>query len=548
MSARPLLALLLLAVPLVAQETVEDGWSGPITWRTSDGWYAVAVHATLLPDGRVHFMGFERDAEDPDLATATRRSAFVMTPTPLGEGLPAEVTVDSLAEPVEFDEAIFGNLFVNDDLFCAGNSITADGSVFTVGGTRAFYDLTTLELGVLGIPTATVFDGTSWDRVAAPMLVEGAFGNVGRWYPSATRLRDGRMLVTSGYEMVYPVPTPNISVEAFDPGTRTWEVLSTRGETPPEVFNSDYTHPFVLPRPVGPYDVMMFGEAGVPVLFSTTSEPRWILRQTRPGTVPGTAPNKGASTTLLPIRVRDGEWGYGNGSALVTSGDHGTSHMPMLDVYDPQADGWQPSIDTQVMRHHPSTVLLPDGRVLRVSGHAMVHHDGLERAGYVDPRRGFEHRLGSSLMGRVRGYHNVAVLLPDGRVLVGGGRDLDTATTAEKSSFQYLYPPYMFGPRPVLHYAPERLRYGKGFPIVTTGGKIREVVLVGLTSMTHSMDFNQRHVQLRFARHQVPLVGDPGLRWVEAPANRRVAPPGPYLLFALDGQRRPSHAAIVQLR
>jgi hypothetical protein len=98
--------------------------------------------------------------------------------------------------------------------------------------------------------------------------------------------------------------------------------------------------------------------------------------------------------------------------------------------------------------------------------------------------------------------------------------------------------------------------------------KISEAALVGLGSMTHSFDMNQRHVQLR--------VLDPGITmrcafgaWVPAtspeqcldgttacidlyilqtPPTREMAPPGPYMLFVLDENRVPSMGKIVDVQ
>src|SRR5262245_50979204 len=44
--------------------TVPDGWSPKITLRTADGWVATPIHAALLPDGKVFFMGLEFSSEE----------------------------------------------------------------------------------------------------------------------------------------------------------------------------------------------------------------------------------------------------------------------------------------------------------------------------------------------------------------------------------------------------------------------------------------------------------------------------------------------------
>jgi hypothetical protein len=266
------------------------------------------------------------------------------------------------------------------------------------------------------------------------------------------------MLVTGGFEWVLP-QVPNLTTEVYDPATGAWDVLSPLGSTPFEVHQSDYTHSFVLPQPVGSSDVLMLGEPGVPVLLSTTGSQRWTVRSTpRPGSeqwnqdrLAGggswespTAPNWSASSAMLPIRLTDNEWGYHNGSVLVTGGGLGSTHRDSVDVYDPVSDTWRSPIRTGTAREYPSTVILPDGRMLIVNG--KESNAGVRRAGYVDPRNGFAYSVGSSETAEMRGYHNVALLLPDGRVLVGGGRDLVQAESPEKTNFRYYSPGTSPGP------------------------------------------------------------------------------------------------------
>ncbi len=75
-----------------------------------------------------------------------------------------------------------------------------------------------------------------------------------------------------------------------------------------------------------------------------------------------------------------------------------------------------------------------------------------------------------------------------------------------------------------------------------SSGPITEAVLIGLGSMTHAFDANQRHVQLA-------LLGTPTSTGatVVGPPNRQTAPPGHYMLFVLNQNSTPSIARIVRL-
>ena len=529
-------------------ENVEpDAWSPPITWRASDGFYAAGIHATLMPDGRIHFMGFERDTFDPLQATVTRRSAFIFTPTPLGQPYPSEVIIANLTQPIDADNTFVApSFFVTDQLYCAGQTLTADGDVFTAGGLRCVFDSATSSTSFFGLSYASLYDGASWTRVANDMTVIAAAGAPARYYPTCTRLSDGRILVTGGYDLILPTTAANLSAEAYDPATGDWTILSDYGATPAGIFNPDYTHPFVLPaRFFTFYDLVMFGEDGVPLFFSLHTVPAWAAGVGRPGTLAGQSPNFGATTAMLPIRVDDGEWGYSNGAILIAGGSHNTSHQRRVDVYDTATNSWLPRVHMQLPRHHPTSVLLPDGRVLIAAGHDLNGDPRVRRTSTIDPARGFEHALGREPVPEITGYHHVAILLPDGRVLIGGGRDESTSTTLEKPTFRYYSPAYMFAERPAIETAPATVTLGQSFNVVTSGAKPVEVVLMGLGSMTHSFDANQRHVELAITAN-TPVGAQHSLT-VDAPPDDRVAPPGHYMLFVLDGERVPSGAVIVKV-
>src|SRR6185503_517208 len=133
--------------------------------------------------------------------------------------------------------------------------------------------------------------------------------------------------------------------------------------------NPDYTHVFPVPRPDFGNGVLMFGGAGVPVyLFpDALEESRWLPQSTmvRPGAVAGDPRNHGTSSALLPLRVQDGEWGYGNGSVVQAGGGRGSDGERHVDVYEFCAKQWAPtSVEMGGPRRHPATVLLPDGKVL----------------------------------------------------------------------------------------------------------------------------------------------------------------------------------------
>lgn len=525
---------------------VVDAWTSSTTVRTADGWYATPVHATLLPDGRVLFSGIARNA-DPPTATATqRRVSWVMPIQALGSSMAASTVITEIKQPVTYDVPLSSTSFIYDDLICAGQTLTADGKVVTAGGTRASKTTASTTLYISGLPTETKFDGTTWTQYPGTMLATGTNGSANRWYPTVTRLPDTRLLVTGGYEDVAPVPAPLAAVETLDPNTGARTVFSDRATTPASITNRDYTHVFVLPTTTSANDLLMIGEQSVAVEASTAAPGLYTTMTGRPGYTGAAGLNWGTSSLMLPIRTTDNQWGYHNGSVLVASGNMGSAYQHRADIFDPITGAWKSSIELQVNRHHPSSVNLPDGRVLLVNGHDSAGDQQVRKAQYIDPAQNFKVSLGTADGGVVRGYHSIALLLPDGRVLVGGGRDQSSDSSLEKPTFQFYLPDYLTKPRPVITSAPTQLNFASLAAITTTGPAPSEVVLVGLGSMTHSFDTNQRYVQLPVGLNRTNANGA-SLVITGTPANSHVAPPGYYMLFVLDANRVPSVAKVVHV-
>jgi len=527
--------------------TVPDAFSPDVTIRAPDGWYDAPIHGTLLPDGQVLMWGKAWQSWPASATTAFRSAAWVLDPTPLGAPVPAQVTPEAVTEPLEAKGVQVGTSTVSDDLFCAGNSLTADGRVVISGGTRWIRSTATGQvLNALGVPYETVFEPTtdSW-TVAGNFVGIGQGGATGRWYPTDTRLPDGNILVNAGWAEAAGIP--NLSSEIFDPTTGTSTVATPSGVLPIQVLDEDYTHEWVLPYSSANFDLLEMGERGLPVFGSTKNPTEFDLNnpvRPDPGD-PASAPSADRSSAMLEIRAINGQWGYANGSILVAGGTEGSLAASHADVFDPIAGAWKPTIDTGTPRSDPATVILPDGRALIVTGHDPADGAGALQAQYLDPANGFSLTNGTASMPDERGYHTVALLLPDGRVLVAGGRDTDTWSTYEKPTLEYYYPDYMFKPRPTIVQAPSTVGYNQGFLVVDTGSAPTQVVLEALGSMTHSFDQNQRVVQLPITK-VVTGGGEYGAA-VVSPHDGWVAPPGTYMLFVLGQNRAPSLAKMIHL-
>jgi hypothetical protein len=159
-----------------------------------------------------------------------------------------------------------------------------------------------------------------------------------------------------------------------------------------------------------------------------------------------------------------------------------------------------------------------------------------------------------------RGYHQVALLLPDGRVFNAGGAEFLAAqwdcfspclSPNYKSgmySGEVYSPPYMsYSPRPSIGSAPASISFGTGAFTVRVDHDpaypIDRFVLLRPAAVTHHFDNDQRYIELPFASAGVS--GTIETFNVDSPSDD-MGPPGYYMLFAvrdLGSQQRVPSAA-----
>jgi len=247
-------------------------------------------------------------------------------------------------------------------------------------------------------------------------------------------------------------------------------------------------------------------------------------------------------------------WGsgvmYDDGKVLIMGGSpcgfyakdcntYPTATAEIIDLNSPTPT-WEytGSMVTGGRKLHNAT-LLPDGKVLVTGGSSGTEgpnaqpDDPVYECEMWDPATGTWTTMAS--LTRIRAYHSIALLLPDGRVLTAAG--VSGGRTAEIYS-----PPYLFhGSRPTITSAPTSVGYEQSFFVGTPdAASISKVTLIALSSVTHGFNMGQRISRPLFSQ------ATDGLN-VTVPSNSNTTPPGYYMLFILNSNGVPSVANIVNI-
>jgi galactose oxidase len=195
-----------------------------------------------------------------------------------------------------------------------------------------------------------------------------------------------------------------------------------------------------------------------------------------------------------------------------------------------------------------NAVVLPDGKVFVAGGQSYPVPFSDDKAiltpELFDPTTQKFTSMASNAIPRV--YHSTAILLLDGTVFSGGGGLCDTCTTNHFDA-QIWLPPYLFSSdgtratRPKISSVSSTVATG-GTLTVVTGGAVKSFALVRYGSSTHTVNTDQRRIP-------VAAVAGTGVNTysVKVPADKGVALPGYWMLFAIDAAGVPSVAKTVKI-
>jgi hypothetical protein len=371
----------------------------------------------------------------------------------------------------------------------------------------------------------------------------------GRWYPSATIMANGSILVIGGEIGANSAPAPTCEVLPRPPGGYA-KYLDWLQRTDP---NNLYPFTFVLPSGIL---VVYYNEARI--LDEVTFDTKTNLPNL-PGSVNN--PLSGRTYPLEGTAVILPQYPPYNEplTVLVCGGSGERDHMAVDNCVSMQPEAPNPTWTIERMpsqRVMTCMCALPDGTYLilngamhGIAGFALARDPNLNAVLY-DPSLPVNQRfsiMATTIVARL--YHSEAMLLPDGRVLVSGS-DPQDGQNPQEYRVEVFNPPYILSGAapPSFTIASRDWNYGQGGIAITANipssnlGGVR-VSMLAAVSTTHGNSMGQRTLFLAAA-----CSGPAGEATclLTAPPNERIAPPGWYQIFVLDG-KRPGHSNWIRI-
>jgi YVTN family beta-propeller protein len=419
-------------------------------------WPLIAVHAVLMPDGRVLTYGTS--------ATGQQTAIFIYDVWDPAAGLDAGHTTLPNQTGV--------------DIFCSSQVVLpAGGQVFIAGGDNWTGSSTTNT----GNPDSTLF------AYGSNTLTKSGGMNRARWYSSSTTLLNGETYIqggaggtdrpeirgtngvfrllsganTSGFDFMYPrnFIAPDGRVFGFDSGGRMYYV-NTSG-------TGSVTTAGTFSGPTGSDATTAMYRPGKILHFGGNSRNALVIDIT--GASPVVSQTQQVSTQRRLVNATI----LADGRVLATGGSQAWNEMTGVnynaEIWNPVTGTWQVGPpEARARLYHSTAVLLPDASVLVLGG------------GAPGPQVNT----------------NIEVYYPSYLYNAAGG----------------------FAARPVIEDAPGAVDIGETFDVEMAGtGTVSRVVMVKSGSVTHSWNMEQRFVELTFQQEGSRLRVQAPTRAVDAP-------------------------------
>jgi Domain of unknown function (DUF1929) len=487
------------------------------SWTSGQNTSTVAIHASLLPNGRIFYLagsGYHASHQNGPF------EARILNP----------------------DTGSESSLSQSQDLFCAGQAPLPNGNILLSGGTLR-YDIAPDNCNGKwhGLSSAYELDWSSGS------LTRVASMRHGRWYPTCVTLPDGNVMVTGGYD---EYGDHNRNVEIYNSSSKSWTIrqapsggatyivgnssASICAGAGQQSYSGASANLFLYPRmhlmPSG--NIVVAGMLGT-IRIWNSSTGSWSSA----GTMSPEYRHYGTSV-LLPLNNTTSE----RGKILTVGGSPTSAATAITSCQILDFNTGSPSIRTVGSlasgRKYLAPVILPDGKVVVFGGSAGPGNQNPRLTPEMfNPATESWTSLASASVPRV--YHQVALLLPDGRIWTAGSTPVRSTWELRTEFFR---PSYYTATRPAISGAPTVGDYGASITIPTSAASsITMATLVKCPDTTHHYDANMRHLTLAVQSRTSSSVT------VEAPLNANLAPHGYYMIHVLNSAGIPSIARIIQI-
>lgn len=431
------------------------------------------------------------------------------------------------------------------NVFCSGHSLMSNGKVLVTGGTHS-------DPAIFGESRTATFDYTKTVTGQQPWQPAPTMSK-GRWYPTNVALGNGGTLVASGLYKYLGEYVVNDTPEILPTSTSLqWTLLTGAGN-------------ITLPL----YPWLYYASNGKVFYAGPTQQSRWLnvtgtgswLSLTDPITPsPSSTYRESGSSVMYDV------------DKVMISGGGPVSPVATNEVIDlaSPTPSWQTVAPMSFARKHHNLTILADGKILATGGTKGIgFNNNCERQVVYEAEiwtppttpTGLGSWSTMAKMTHNRRYHSTAVLLRDGRVMVGGSDQYPSTPTQCHPPLPFVYeteiftPPYLFDQNGSLAARPRvisvpgggtpgdsfDISYGSQFSIgMANSTSISRVTMIRLSSVTHSFNMNQRINYLSVQQNGSNLL-------ITAPANSNVAPPGHYFMFVINNSGVPSVAEIVRI-
>eukprot|EP00249_Psilotum_nudum_P001388 c13854_g1_i1 orf=190-1824(-) len=499
-----------------------------------------AMHMILMPSNKVVI--FDRTDFGPSNISLAK-GACRIDPDDIA------LQVDCWAHSIEYDIASNSvrPLTILTDTWCSSGGLDADGNLLQTGGfndgarvVRQFQDCT----------------DCNWQEYSGQLAVN-------RWYASNQILPDNRFIVVGGRRQFNYEFVPKAA------GDLVYK-LPFLADTKDEVENNLY--PFVHLSSDG--NLFIFANSAS-ILLDYKSNTVVKRFPDMPGGEAHNYPSSGSSVMLpldaadnfqgVEIMVCGGALPYSNVEANAGNFLLASQNCGRLKITDPFPE-WK--METMpIPRVMGDMLLLPSGDVLIINGAqkgtagwGVATDPALWPVFYIpdgDPSNRFA-VLNSTGIPRL--YHSTAILIPDGRILIGGGNPHVTYNFTDpiyptQLSMEAFSPPYL---DPVYDYLRPRitfiseisLHHGACFHLHFAVENLvdEERIQVNMLAppfTTHSYAMNQRMLRLRITR--VEVLPKRFRVFLEAPPSAIAAPAGYYMIFVVQAGI-PSSASWIRIK